>query len=429
MNALLKLFVSLAVVVGLAVLIWWLGLTAITPQPVTIPLEENPETSEEETAAPLADPLPITLASQTVALPDGTETEFLLAEPFSISVAAENLGKARFMTVSPDGRIFIPDLVNYILSREGKIFILDDFNEETKRFETTHTYLSGLRGPNSVAFYTDESGQDWIYIALTQHLVRYPYAAGDTAPTSDPEVVITFPNTQTPNAKSVVWHITRTLLFHDDRLYISVGSGCNACEQPEGEMRGMIFSMDPNGENVRVVADGLRNAVGMAFANGELYATENGADHLGIGAPDDLMYHVREGEHYGWPYCYESDGTLTLDTSVAWERALPCAEVPHSFAGFAPHAAPLGLTYFGNTHPTLRNSFLVALHGSFDAEVKSGYQIVRVGMDGSQEVFMDNFQGESGERFGRPVDILQKDENSFFVTDDHTGRVYYIYAE
>ena len=65
----------------------------------------------------------IELAPQTVTFNDGTEVTYKIAKPFEIAVAAEDLGKARFMTMSPDGRLFVPDMVDYNLSREGKIFI------------------------------------------------------------------------------------------------------------------------------------------------------------------------------------------------------------------------------------------------------------------------------------------------------------------
>lgn len=375
------------------------------------------------TDAPLP---PITLATTTVRFGDNTEATFQLAEPFNVHVAAENLGKARFMAWSPDGRLFVPDLVDYELSHEGKLYILEDWNEETKRFDTTHTYLENLRGPNSVLFYTDADGQDWLYLALTAHLVRYPYTAGDTAPSGEPEIVYEFPNTISENATSVVWHLTRTLEEHDGRIYISVGSGCNACEHESGEMRGMIFSINPDGSDARVYAEGLRNAVGMTWAEDVLYATENGVDHLGNEAPDERLFRIEEGKHYGWPYCYEVDGERIGDTTWTWENPVVCDQVPKAFAAFPPRAAPLGVTYFEKANDMLDDTFLVALHGSFYAPTGSGYKIMRVSKEGDQEVFMDGFQLANSERVARPVAFLPHTENSFFFSDDHGGRIYYV---
>lgn len=371
----------------------------------------------------------LTLTPHTVTFSDGSTATFRLPEGFSISVAAENLGKARFMTWSPDGRLFVPDLVDYNLSHEGRLFVLEDFDAKTGRFNTTHTYLSGLRGPNSVAFYTDDTGQHWLYLALTQHLVRYPYEDGDTEPSGEPEVVVEFPNEQSHGEVSVVWHITRTILFHNDRLYVSVGSGCNSCEELTGDMRAMIYSMAPDGTDQRVEGDGLRNTVGIAMAEGTLYATANGVDHLGADRPDETMYKIEGGKHYGWPYCYVKDGENMADTSQVWETPLECAEVPLPVTTFAPRSAPLGLTYFEKAHPALQGAFLVALHGSFEQWIGSGYELVRVSTKGEQELFMSGFLDENGERVARAVDILQYDKNSLFISDDHGGRIFYIYAD
>ena len=368
------------------------------------------------------------LVPHSLTLPDGTEAKFRIAEPFGINVAAENLGKVRFMARSSDGRIFVPDIVNYNLSHNGKLYVLGGFDEESGRFTEKDTYLSGLRGPNSVAFYTDAEGNEWLYLALTAHLIRYPYTPGDTRPSGQGQIITTFPNTQTPGETSVVWHITRTLLFHKDLLYIAIGSGCNSCEQPETEMRGMVMVMEPDGSNARVYADGLRNSVGLAVANGSLYATANGVDHLGADAPNETMFRLEEGVHYGWPYCYESNGAMRPDTTGIWNVEFSCEAVPRPLTAFAPRSAPLGLTYFAQAHPVLEGSFLVALHGSFDVSMGTGYEVRRVGLLGTDHLFMDGFLSSEGERVGRPVDFLQHDTNSFFMTDDHAGVIYFVRA-
>lgn len=371
---------------------------------------------------------PIELEEQTVALGDGAEAVLQIAKGFRLSVAAEGLGKARFMTKSPDGRLFIPDMVDYNLSREGRLVILSDFDPETRRFETETEYLSGLRGPHNVAFYTDSDGRDWLYLTLTEHLIRYPYSAGDTGPRGEGEVVLRFPNEQSLGADGIVWHITRTVLFHGDTMYVSIGSGCNLCEEDPDEWRAMIIAAEPDGSNARIYAEGIKNAVGLEWANGSLYATENGPDHLGDGMPDDAVFLVEENRHYGWPYCFESGGAKYPDRSQAWQRTpIDCGDVPMSFAALPPHSAPLGIAYFQKAHPLLQDSFLVALQGSWQPEIGNGYQVVRVLPDGSAEVFIDGFMS-GGERIGRPVHILQWDDDSFFVSEDFNGRLYYAEA-
>ena len=106
-----------------------------------------------------------------------------------------------------------------------------------------------------------------------------------------------------------------------------------------------------------------------------------------------------------------------------------CQNVPHSLISFESRSAPLGIEYFENIHPVIDGTFMVALHGSFEPSTMHGYEVVRVTKEGEKQTFMDGFQDNSGVRYGRPVDFLQFDENSFFMTDDFSGRVYYLYIE
>src|SRR6185295_17337028 len=102
------------------------------------------------------------------------------------------------------------------------------------------------------------------------------------------------------------WHLTRTILIGGNgKLYVSVGSSCNACEEKE-EVRASILEMDSDGQNQRPFAHGLRNAVGLRWANSSLFATNMGSDHLGTEKPADTMYRIKEDGNYGWPYCYQS---------------------------------------------------------------------------------------------------------------------------
>src|SRR5688572_4854447 len=89
-----------------------------------------------------------------------------LPEGFTVSVAAEGLGRARFMARSPDGRIFVTDLHSLADNRRGAVYALDGFDPARRSFAKVTTYLKALRNPNSVAFYTDPSGAHWFYLAL-----------------------------------------------------------------------------------------------------------------------------------------------------------------------------------------------------------------------------------------------------------------------
>jgi glucose/arabinose dehydrogenase len=131
-----------------------------------------------------------------------------------------------------------------------------------------------------------------MYLALTDKLVRYKFRNGEESPGNEPEVLATYPDYGL-NYKYGGWHLTRTIVFgqgdNRDKLYVSVGSSCNACDEKE-EIRATLSVMDADGKNARIIGLGLRNAVGLRVVEGALYLTNMGADHLGDDAPDDTMF-------------------------------------------------------------------------------------------------------------------------------------------
>src|SRR5262249_53575795 len=157
---------------------------------------------------------------------------YLPAE-YDIFVAAQGLKRVRFLTKSPDGRIFVTDMYNRTDNSRGKVYILDNFDQKTHKFANVMPYLTSLRNPNSVAFFKEPNGQEWFYLALTDRLLRYKYVEGETQPAGEPEVLATFPDYGL-NYKYGGWHLTRTLAFGENgKLYVSVGSSCNACVETE----------------------------------------------------------------------------------------------------------------------------------------------------------------------------------------------------
>jgi len=351
-----------------------------------------------------------------------------LPREFSISVAAQGLKRVRFMAKSPDSRIFVTDMYNLADNTKGAVYILDEFDSVTKTFKRITPYLTGLRNPNSIAFYSDQCGTNWLYLALTDRLVRYRFTNGETSPTSPPEVLATFPDYGL-SYKYGGWHLTRTIAFGHNKLYVSVGSSCNACEEKE-DIRASVLEMDPDGKNQRRFAGGLRNAVGLKWINNQLYATNMGADHLGIHKPADTMYALKDNMNYGWPYCYQSGSARLPDPrfNLAGKK-MNCRKMPLANAAFDAHSSPLGLEHFDATNTELQDSILVALHGSTSKALKRGYRVVRLrGAADKPEDFITGFL--DGVRVnGRPVDILNTGNDEFLLTDDNAGVVYYVYRK
>ena len=372
----------------------------------------------------------LALKPQRISLADGRTFNLALPEGFRIAVAAEGLKRVRFMSLSPDGRVFVTDMHDLTDNRKGAVYVLDQFDHAHKKFLKVTPYLTKLRNPNSVAFHTDEAGRDWLYLALTDRLVRYRYVSGADAPLGDPQVLATFPDYGLAY-KYGGWHLTRTLTFGaNGKLYVSVGSSCNACVEKE-DVRATVIEMNPDGSRRRLYASGLRNAVGLRWVGGSLYATNMAADHLGKDKPADTMHALREGVNYGWPYCYQSGAKLFADSEFNPRgRRLRCGGVPRALAAFDAHSSPLGLEHFGAGEPSeLSNSFLVALHGSTTRSLGRGYRVVRVPEGGGAPAdFIKGFL-QAGKVYGRPADIFRLGTGAFLLTDDHAGVVYYVYKK
>ena len=358
------------------------------------------------------------LTPHRITLANGKSFELNLPEGYSINVAAQGLKRVRFMALSPDKRLFVTDMYNLTDNRRGVVYILDQFDPSTYQFKKVTKYLSGLRNPNSVAFYTDRSGTNWFYLALTDRLVRYRYEAGKDAPSGTPQTLATFPDYGL-GYKYGGWHLTRTVIVGGNgKIYVAVGSSCNACEEKE-EVRATIVEMDPDGKNQRYFARGLRNAVGLRWTNNKLYATNMGSDHLGDNRPADTLYVIEGDKHYGWPYCYQAGARIFSDLRYNAVKKFDCRQVPHALTPFPAHSSPLGLEYFNG-------SFLVALHGSTKKSLQRGYRVVRISESGTMEDFITGFF-EAGKINGRPADIFNFGRNAFLLTDDYAGVVYYVY--
>ena len=354
-----------------------------------------------------------------------------LPREFGISVAVEGLKRVRFMARSPDGRIFVTDMFNLTDNKRGVVYILDQFDPTTRTFKKVTQYLKDLRNPNSIAFFTDPQGVNWFYLALTDRLVRYKYTTGENSPTSQPETLATFPDYGL-SYKYGGWHLTRTIAIgRNGKIYVAVGSSCNACEEKE-EVRASVLEMDPDGKHQRHFARGLRNAVGLRWINDGLFATNMGSDHLGDNKPADTMFALKDGTHYGWPYCYQSGAGRFPDPKFnPGGNKMNCRSVPAAYAAFDAHSSPLGLEYFdANTGEELRDSFLVGLHGSTKENLNRGYRVVRLrgreSRSAKPEDFINGFL--NGKKInGRPVDVLNMGNDSFLFTDDYAGVVYYVY--
>jgi glucose/arabinose dehydrogenase len=428
----------------------------------------------------------------------GRSITLSLPGSLDINIAASGLHRIRFMSKSPDGRIFATGLYDISDNTRGSIFILDGWNAQSHTFTHIAHYLDHLRNPNSVAFWTDAAtNQSWLYVALTDKLVRYRYKAGDTAPSSAPETLMRFPDYGL-SYKYGGWHLTRTVAVTQSRgaahIFVAVGSSCNYCREHE-VARASVTRMDPDGKHAALIAQGLRNAVDLhsipEFGEDSLFATNMGDDHLGDQLPEDTFLELDAQTHaplnYGWPTCYFDHGKSvhdntplpSLDDLQAAGRTLPrpgphddsvygrqtgvaaagtnltaggghapapdpnadlghppaplenCAQVPAPYTSFIAHSSPLGFDYFPQSDSLLHLSFLVALHGASHPHIGTGYRVVRfTPSDRKPRDLITGFLTFRNGKpvvHGRPCGLLRIGPDSFLLTDDYLGLIYYVH--
>ncbi|PRX38265.1 Glucose/arabinose dehydrogenase, beta-propeller fold [Meinhardsimonia xiamenensis] len=335
-----------------------------------------------------------------------------LPEGFKISIFAE-MPKARSIEVGK------PLGVVYVGSRHGYIYSMVDYDRDGVADEVKKR-VDGLNVPNGVAM------QDAIlYVGMQDRIAYWPVPAEfDTALPIEPLVTIL------DGIDEGFLHGWRYIDFGPDRkLYVSLGAPCNICELKENT--GKIIRMDPDGSNVEVVADGVRNSVGFDWhpVTGELWFTDNGADGMGDDIPPDELNRVTKiGQHFGFPYYGGKSVKLT-----GYEDKEPPFEVTPPEIEFQAHSANLGIDFYtGDMFPAeYRNDAFVAQHGSWNRTEPVGYRIMRIRFDENgnavgKEVFADGWLGEDGAAVGRPVDIEELPDGSLLVSDDFAGVIYRI---
>jgi glucose/arabinose dehydrogenase len=329
---------------------------------------------------------------------------------FTISVWAEVPG-ARSLAVTDDGAVV------FVGSRTGEVHSVRDTDGDG-RADEVRLRADGLKVPNGVAI-----AGALLFLGMQDRIAVWPGpAGGDTTAPLAPLVTV---HDGFDRGRLHGW---RYIAFGPDgRLYVSLGAPCNICAlRPD---TGKIVRMRPDGSEVELVADGVRNSVGFDWhpVTGELWFTDNGADRMGDDIPpDELNRAARPGGHYGYPYF---GGRVPL---AGFEDETPPVPVIAPEVEFAAHVASLGIRFYrGGMFPAeYRNDAFVAQHGSWNRSVPIGYRIVRVRFDAAgnplgTEVFADGWL-RGRKVLGRPVDIAELPDGSLLVSDDAAGVIYRI---
>jgi len=389
--------------------------------------------------------LPALLASRSAANPSRIVAPPAGALPkappgFVVSLFASGLDAPRVIRVAPNGDIFVAE------SAAGRVLVARPAEGATSaKFEV---FAAGLNGPFGIAFYPPGPDPQYIYVASSNSVARYPYRNGDLAPSGAREIVVP--------ALPSGGHWTRDIAFSLDgkTMFVSVGSGSNVAERmtlpekarfdafsagrPPGaawgaeENRADVLAFDPDGANMRIFATGLRNCSGLTIQpqTGALWCAVNERDGLGDDLPPDYATRVREGAFYGWPWYYIGDHE---DPSHKGERPDLAGKVVVPDVLIQPHSAPLGIVFYEASQFPAEYSgdAFVALHGSWNRAKRTGYKVVRLPFKdgrptGEYDDFLTGFVVDDSSVWARPVDVAVAHDGSLLVTDDGGGVIWRI---
>jgi glucose/arabinose dehydrogenase len=333
---------------------------------------------------------------------------------FRVNVFATSFRRPRWLTVAPNGDIFLAD------TGAGEIIVLRD-PQNTGGAQQREIFVDGMRRPFGIAF-----REDYVYVGNMNELVRFRYDPKTSKRLGEKEHLLDLPSGG---------HDTRSLAFSADgkHLFIGVGSDSNI-DTGEPPMRGAVTVCDPDGKNARPFVTGLRNPVGLARepVTGEIWTSVNERDELGDDLPPDYFTSLKDGGFYGWPYSYIGDN---VDPRVKPQRAdlVARAIIPDVLLGA--HVAPLQFAFYtGKQFPeSYWGGAFVAEHGSWNRATRSGYQIAFVAFkDGKPSAdpvpFMTGLvpDARGSDVYGRPVGVTVAPDGALLVADDGADVVYRI---
>lgn len=353
-----------------------------------------------------------TFSPERVAFAESVLDRLSLPPGFSVNVFARDLGGVRVLAAAPDGTVYAS------VPSAGRILRLRDADGNGRADEVA-PILQGYPGVHGLAL-----GNGTLFFATPTTVYGAPLGADGTPGT--PRVI-------TDGLPSGGNHQAPGLgLGPDGRLYLTLGSTCNACEEASQERAAMLVL--ENGTR-RVFARGLRNTMGFDWqpATGDLYGADEGSDLRGDDLPSEEVNQIVDGGHYGWPYVYGNrvvDQLTTSDPPGTTKEAFAPGTEP-ALLGLPAHASPIQLRFYdGTAFPAeYRGDAFVTLHGSWNRNPPNGYRVARLRFSPSGEPegyddFLTGFLYDGNKVFGRPAGLAVLPDGALLVGDDYNGVVY-----
>lgn len=356
-----------------------------------------------------------------------------------LGVAARGFKFTRGLAELPSGEVVVVDMGGWARDK-GTIHVLRRQADRTYR---ATQLLAAIDKPSGVAVGPD----GLVYVGTPDNIFRF-----DAAVRPRPRIALVARNLPTGGRHPLV------AMAFDRRdpwtLYVNSGSATDVCEVsgaagasfpmpcPEAEgqnARGVIRRFDLSNEAHTAttwtnVAYGLRNSMALAVhpTSNVLLQGENSRDSIdkrapGLRArevelPHEELNVIREGAHYGWPYCYDNnERNPEYPTADCSTREAPAFLLPG-------HGSPLGMEYYTGTllPAPYRGQLLVGLHGYRAL----GHRLVLVPVDATGvptgAPLTDVIRGwdQTMEHpTGTPVDVMVARDGAVWISEDRNGTV------
>jgi glucose/arabinose dehydrogenase len=394
---------------------------------------------------------------QTAALK--SDVSLTLPDGFSATVFADSLGKARHISITPSGYVY----VKLASSKKGNTIVrLKDKNGDGVADEEVD--FGSFKGTGI------KVKNGYLYASSDQEVYRFKLNGdGTVANAAQPEKIITgLISRGEHEAKAFT-------LDNNGNVYVNIGAFSNSCQIEDRKTGSMGRKPCPVLDSAAGIwqfradklnqtyadgtryATGLRNVVGLDWntATNTLFVMQHGRDQLhsifpnlysdkqNADLPAECMYELHKGSNAGWPYIYYDQNQKKKilapeyggdGKKTAGEDAI---DPVYAFPG---HLAPNGLLFYTGSKfpPKYKNGAFIAFHGSWNRapEPQEGFYVVFVPFSngkpsGKWEVFADGFSGgpkntASGGALHRPCGLAEGPDGALYVTDDVKGTIWRI---
>lgn len=347
-----------------------------------------------ETTSPSETPaaqIPNVAPSSDIALPAGFAA-YPIATTF-VSRGENRLAgflRATSVAPAPDGSIFVSE-------RGGTVYRLVDADIDGV-FEQNNEFASGFEAITGLLVAPDGT----LYVSSTGRITTVRDTNNDGVGDASEGIITGLPTGRHQNNGMAIGP--------DGKLYITNGSTCDDCLEPD-DRSATILQSNLDGSELRVYAKGLRNPYDITFdSSGQLWATDNGPD--APCATIDELNLIVDGGDYGWPYGNAGCDAQTDGTPPVASMGL--------------HAAATGIaSYKGDQFPAEYNGNLFAtVWGSLFATPDPYDRVLlRITLQPHQAGEAD-LQGppaatveEFGSGFRHPIDVFADSDGSLLVLD------------